>query len=257
MIRLQFLGTGGLGSVRIKNKLSRDYRRFPTLLIDEKIIIDPSEDIFEFEESFMLSGLFLGVDAALVTHSHLDNFSVGAIERLSSKRSISVIAEKWAINELSELSMVSITEAAPLSLIRIADYSILPLPANHSTDNIGETALNFLIEKGGKTIFYGIDGAFISSAAWRVLSKLHLDAVILDCALFDSGYCSESVEHNNLDSASRVKEIFLSSGVADEGTRFVLSHIPTDKRRIPHDELSGMAAERGFKLAYDGYLLMI
>ena len=53
MIKLRFIGTGGIGGVRIKNKLSKEYRRFSTFLIDERIIIDPSEDVFEFEESFM------------------------------------------------------------------------------------------------------------------------------------------------------------------------------------------------------------
>ena len=90
MINIRFLGTGSLGSVRPKNKLSKEYRRFSTLLIDERIIIDPSEDIFELEESFMLSGLYRGVDSVLITHSHLDHFSISAIERLASHGEISV-----------------------------------------------------------------------------------------------------------------------------------------------------------------------
>ena len=43
MIELRFLGTGSLGDKRPKNKLSKDYRRFPTLLIGSQVLIDPSE----------------------------------------------------------------------------------------------------------------------------------------------------------------------------------------------------------------------
>ena len=257
MIKLQFLGTGGLGSARIKNKLSRDYRRFPSLLIDERIIIDPSEDIFEFEESFMLSGLYSGVNIALVTHTHLDNFSISAIERLASKRPLTVIAEKTAVCELSDIPGVSVLTASALSLIRVGEYSILPLPANHTTDNISEVALNYLVERSGKTVFYGIDGAFINSAAWRVLMNLHLDAVVLDCALTDNPYSKESVEHNNLEMAAMIKDIFITSSVADGQTKFALSHITQDKRRVPHEELMAKADSLGLKLTYDGYLLVI
>lgn len=259
MIKLQFLGTGGLGSARIRNKLSREYRRFSTLLIDERIIIDPSEDIFEFEESFMLSGMLREIREAFITHSHLDHFSVSAIERLASLTSkrLRVFAEEALREDIESISGLEFVPISPLSLIRLEGYNVLPLPANHSTDLPSEVALNFLIEKEGKTLLYGIDGAFINPEAWRVLNELHLDAVILDCALADAPYSAESVNHNNLAMAATVKEIMTARGTADEGTKFILSHIPTNKKRLMHDELTEAAKEFSFKVAYDGYFIGI
>ncbi len=256
MIGLRFLGTGGLG-IRPRNKFSRDYRRFSTLLVDEHIIIDPSEDIFEFEESFMLSGMLREVKEAFITHSHLDHFSVSAIEKLAKSGNLRVYATEALKEELSSVRGIELVLLIPFSLVRIGKYSILPLPANHKTDIKTETALNFLIECEGKTVFYGIDGSFINPEAWHILKEIKLDAVILDCALANDGYSQASVNHNNLAAAIAVKDVFLSANVAGENTKFILSHIPTSKKHSIHDELSEAVADMPFKIAYDGYFIGI
>ncbi len=257
MINLRFLGTGGLGA-RPKNKLLRDYRRFSTLLIDNRIIIDPSEDIFEFEESFMLSGMTKEITDVFITHSHIDHFSIVAIEKLSKQKKIKVYASNTLLDEFSSLCHIEFVPLIPFSLIRTdGKYNILPLPANHTTDIRGEIPFNFLIEYEGKTVFYGLDGAMIHPDAWRILKEIKLDAAILECALANSDYSGASVNHNNLLSVTVIKDIFLSSGVADENTKFILSHIPTSKKRSVHEELLAAVEGTSFKIAYDGYFLGI
>ena len=156
MISLRFFGTGGLGAARVRNKLSKDYRIFSTLLFDERIIIDPSEDIFEFVESFMLSGILDNVRDVFITHSHLDSFSISAIEGLAKYSKIRVYASSALGGELSSVKTVEFIEISPFSLHKIDGYSVLALPANHATDNPAETPLNFLIEAQGKTVFYAL-----------------------------------------------------------------------------------------------------
>lgn len=255
MINLRFFGTGGLGAARVRNKLSKDYRRFSTLLIDEKIIIDPSEDIFEFVESFLLSGILDNVFDVFITHSHLDSFSVSAIESLAKRGRIRVYASAALSEELSGIGGVEFIEISPFSLHKIDGYSILALPANHATDNPHETPLNFLIEAQGKTIFYGIDGAFIDAGAFRVLKEIKLDVAVLDFALGLADFSAESAYHNNLKSVITTREILLSSGVATESTKFILSHIPSGKKNPTHDEIVAALAELPFTPAYDGYFL--
>lgn len=255
MISLRFFGTGGLGAARIRNKLSKDYRRFSTLLIDEKILIDPSEDIFEFVETFMLSGILDEVGDVFITHSHLDSFSASAIEALANKRKIRVYASETLKGEISSIENVEFIEINPFSLQKIGIFSVLALPANHATDIPCESALNFLIEAQGKSIFYGIDGAFIDADAFRVLKEIKLDVAILDFALGLSGYSHESANHNNLSSALTVREILLASGVASDSTKFILSHIPSGKKNPTHDELREALSELPFTPAYDGYFL--
>lgn len=257
MISLRFFGTGGLGAARIRNKLSKDYRRFSTLLIDEKIIIDPSEDIFEFVETFMLSGILDDVKDVFITHSHLDSFSISAIESLAKYGAIRVYASTALGSELSGIKNVEFIEISPFSLVKTAGCSILALPANHATDNPLEAPLNFLIEAQGKNIFYGIDGAFIDAGAFRVLKEIKLDVAVLDFALGLSDYSAESCYHNNLKSVETIREILIASGIASEGTKFILSHIPSGKKNPTHDEVCEALSELPFTPAYDGYFLGI
>ncbi len=257
MINLRFFGTGGLDSIRVKNKLSKEYRRFSTLLIDEKIIIDPSEDIFEFVENFMLQGMLDSVADVFITHSHLDHFSLTAIERLATEKKIRVYASSAMKNELLSIENIDYVEISPFAIQRIGKYTVLPLPANHRTDIPFETTLNYLIECDGKRLFYGLDGAFINAAAMEILREVTLDAVILDCALGNEPYSDKSVNHNNLDMVRIIYDVFMASGTANENTKFILSHIPTQKKRFIHDEMCEATADSPFKVAYDGYFLGI
>ena len=255
MISLRFFGTGGLGAARVRNKLSKDYRRFSTLLIDEKILIDPSEDIFEFTETFMLSGILDDVKDVFITHSHLDSFSASAIETLAKRTKIRVYASETLKDEITSITNVEFVQIDPFSLQKIGAFSVLALPANHATDIPREKTLNFLIESQGKSIFYGIDGAFIDADAFRVLREITLDVAVLDFALGLSEYSAESANHNNLSSVCTVRDILLASGVATDDTKFILSHIPSGKKNPTHDEVREAIAELPFTLAYDGYFL--
>ncbi len=255
MINLRFFGTGGIGSARPKNKLSKDYRRFSTLLIDEKIIIDPSEDIFEFVESFMLSGILDEVKDVFITHSHPDHFSLSAIEGLAKKCSLRVYASEALETEISGVRNVEYVKLIPFGLVKIGKYSILPLPSNHKTDIPNETPLNFIIECDDKTLLYALDGAFIDADAWQVLKEVKLDVAVLDFGAGISDYSSACVLHNNIQTVTAMREIFISSGVASESTKFILSHIPSGKKSPTHEEITSTIADTPFKLAYDGYFL--
>ena len=256
MINLKFLGTGGLGTPRPKNKLAKDYRRFPTLLIDDRIIIDPAEDIFEFESTFMLGGLFSDVSDIFITHSHIDSFSPMALEKLCRNKHMRIFASEGILAELSALQ-AELIPLSPFGLIKADGYTVLPLPANHKTDIRGETPFNFLIERDGKTVFYGLDGAWINPAAFQVLKEVKLDAVIFECALANAPYSGACADHNNLDMVGTMRDIFISEGAAADSTKFFLSHLPSSKKLTLHDELSALAAEGNFKLTYDGYFVTI
>ena len=180
-----------------------------------------------------------------------------ALEELCKSAPRRIYAAEGIIAELSGISGATLIPLSPFRIVKAEGYTVLPLPANHRTDNIGETPLNFLIEHEGQTVFCGLDGAWINAQSWQVLSEVKLDCAILDCALGASPYSGECSEHNNLDMAARIKDIFISEGIAGENTKFFLSRIPSSKKLTLHEELSALAGELGFKLAYDGYFVMI
>ena len=257
MIDLKFLGTGGIGSVRPKNKLSRDYRRFATILINEAILLDPSEDIFEFESTFMLPGLTSGAKDVFITHSHIDRFSPLAIEKLALRGGVRVYAEKSLIPEIKELSGVEATPIEPFGLVRVGHHTVVALPANHSTDIKGETAFNYLIESEGTTVLYALDGAWISSDAFKVLKEAKLSAVIFDFGAALLPYGEECSRHNNVEMVKNMVEMLENCGVCTEKTKIFLSNVPTGRKRPTHEEMSELIADYPYKLAYDGYFTVI
>ena len=258
MTELRFTGTGSLGSHRCKNKLSREYRRFSSLLIDEKIIIDPSEDLFEFEDSFMLTGITDSIQAVIVTHSHLGHLSINAIEKLNTRHDgLAVYGNEVVCRALSGIPCIKLKQLLPFEIFSLCGYEIIALPTNHITDTPKETALNFLFRKG-KSFFYGLDGGFINPATFKVIRELKPEVYILDCALGDGRISEAAVYHNNLDGALKIRELLINSGIAADETRFILSHLPSEKRREIHEELSLILEEYPtVKLAYDGYYLKV
>ena len=257
MINLRFLGTGGLGGARTRKRLSKDYRRFPTLLVNERYLIDPSEDVFEFEESFMLDDLTKNARDIFITSSALDHFSVSAVERLASRGRVRVFASQRVLCELSGIAGIETVELCPYGPIRIGELSVLPLPACFGTDNRAEIALNLLIESEGKTFFYGVDGAWIHHGALPFLKEAMPDVFILDCAAGMQPYSHECTCHNNLSMIASIMEMLRAAGAVKEGARFILSHLPADKRAATHDEIAEAAQAIGAKAAYDGYFLGI
>ena len=137
-----------------------------------ELIIDPSEDVFELIESFKLDDLLDGVTDVLITHSHPDHFSVSAIEKLAERKLIRVYASASVKQDVIGLKNVEYREIYSFALQKIGDFSVLPLPSNHFADSKDEVALNFLIERDGKTLFYGLDGAFINPLAFEILKEV-------------------------------------------------------------------------------------
>lgn len=257
MISARFLGTGSLGSFRCKNKLSKDYRRFPSLLIDEKIIIDPGEDIFEFAESFMLDGLYDKVTDVLITHSHVGHFSISAIERLSRGKNIRVYASETLEGELADIPTVTFFPIYKFTPVNILGYDVVPCPSNHKTDNPCEVAFNFYIG-GDKALFYGLDGGWMLSETFNFLKHARPDAFVLDVGGGSSDFCECCFYHNNLHMARNLREALMSSGAAAQSAKFVLSHIPSHKSLSVHEELSaGVEDLPDVKIAYDGYCLFL
>jgi hypothetical protein len=255
LINLRFTGTGSLGTFRCKNKLSKDYRRFPSLLIDEKIVIDPSEDLFEFEESFMLSGITAGIGDVLITHSHLGHFSINAIERLAKKKALRVYAHSTLFESLRGIGGISLVPLSEFTPVRVADYDIIPCPSNHRTDTPGEVAFNFYINRE-KSFFYGLDGGWLRADTFEILRHAPCSAFVLDCHEGDGGIGPGCVYHNSFSTAMTIRELLISSGAATEGCKFILSHLPSQKKISVHETLTELTREMpDVKIAYDGYYL--
>jgi len=167
-----------------------------------------------------------------------------------------VYATEDICKALSGIRGVSFRVIHPFSRFFIGKFEIIALPSNHITENPTEVSLNFLI-RAEKTILYGLDGSFINPSAFEILKEVRLDLCILECALGLSSASPSLVYHNNLDTVKLTREVLLSAKCADDSTKFIISHIPTAKRRNLHEELTEAIGEEPIRIAYDGYYIGI
>ena len=250
-MKIRMLGTG-YGECKIKKKFSRDLRGRGGIVIDEKILLDAPSDIFDVAEGLGYSDIFSGISDVIISHSHAGHLSVEAILKLSAKKRIRVYATKAVLSLLPDVFEIEKIPLEPFAPVEIEDYRLIPLPSNHSTDVDGEVCLNFIIARD-KAVFFAIDGGGINYEAWQVLKEVRLDCVVAECALECKDYCMANMFHQSRESLAVMKKMFVCSGTVTEGTRFLLTHIPSERKRSIHDELSALAAELSMTVTYDGY----
>ena len=249
------LGTG-YGECKIKKKFSRDLRGRGGIVVDEKILFDAPTDIFDVAEGLGYSDIFDGISDVVISHSHPGHLSAEALLRLASKKRIRVYATSAVLSLLPDVYEIEKISLEPFAPLEIADYRLIPLPANHTTDISGEVCLNFILARD-KAVFFAIDGGGINYEAWQVLKEVKLDCVVAECALEYKDFTVANMFHQSKDSLAAIKKVFLSSGSVTEGTRFLLTHIPSDRKRAIHEELSLLAGELGMTVTYDGYFANI
>jgi len=254
-MKIRMLGTG-YGECKIKKFASKDFRRHGGVLIDSEILLDAPADIFDIADELGFSDMFDNLSAVFISHSHKGHFDADAILKLSKGKTLSVYADKEVLALLPDCDGIVKNEAMPFRAIEHGSYKILPLPANHRTENKREKALNYIVSRD-KNLLYLLDGAFLNRDAYRVISELKFDAVILDCALELSAPNENLMSHGSYETAKMIKGILTGAKVASEKCRFILSHIPSPRKRSVHEELSSLAKDDGFTVAYDGYFMNI
>ena len=254
-MKIRMLGTG-YGECKIKKKSLKDYRRRGGVLVDEEILIDAPSDIFDVADELGFSDLFDSVRHVIISHSHTSHFSPEAILRLASRNSISVYATGKVLDLIPDTPRIEKIKLSTSLPTQFCGYTLYSIPANHASDIKGEMCLNFVLSRD-KSLFYAVDGGGISFSAWKTLAELKIDALIIDCALELSKTSFASTYHNNIDAVKTVKEILISAKISEPTVKTVLTHIPSDRKRPVHDELSELAREYGMSVAYDGYFFSV
>lgn len=251
-MKIRMLGTG-YGESKIKKRALKDFRGKGGVIIDEKILIDAPADIFDVADELGFSDMFNGICDIIISHSHKGHFSIDSILTLSKHKRVRVFATDSVLSLIPESENIEKIEIFPYITVDLGNYRLLPLAANHETDNPDEICLNFLISSD-KTLFYALDGGFINIGAEKFLSETKIDAVILDCALELQDASAALLYHNNLELANVIRKILSKNG---SNAKVVLSHIPSDRKHSIHDELSESAEKFNMTVAYDGYFWSI
>lgn len=124
-------------------------------------------------------------------------------------------------------------------------YRVTPIRAAHDPN---EECLLFLIEKGGKTLFYSNDTSYYPEDTWEFLQGKRIDLVSLDCTL---QMRHGGKNHMGFPENLKVRERLEEQGCADGTTKYVLTHFSHNGGML-HQEMRQQVEDKGFNVAYDG-----
>ena len=230
-------------------------------LLDEKLLLDLGPDTYFHTLQY---GLCLeAVASVLVTHAHQDHFyplelllrsdpyahtpAAAQLTVYGSAHVKAVYEDAVRIDDgqnfAQRVRFETVTEFVPFETAE--GYTVTPLLANHAKN---EKCLVYLVEKGGKRLFYAHDSGLYPDATWEYLKGRHLDLVSFDC----TSVCGkDGMYHMGLPDNREAKQKLVALGCADETTQFVVTHF-SHNGALMHDEIAREAAQDGFAAAYDG-----
>ena len=167
MNTLTFLGTGAADwELSARNGF---FRRNSSALLDGKILLDAGPHVFDYLTTEDCPSLLDAVTLVLITHDHEDHVDPKTRRRLAAHHPFTLCADAALLEQVADVSAIT-----PLSLplyteSEVQGYRITPVLANHDVV-LTETqrALHYILTTPeGKTVFYGLDGAWLLRPTWE------------------------------------------------------------------------------------------
>lgn len=155
--------------------------------------------------------------------------------------------------EGSEYLNLTLCIIEPFQSFAVGPYRVHSVRANHDTQNI--TAMLYVIERDGRTLFYGTDTGTLPEETWLALRAAghRCNVVILDHTF---GLTQRATGHMNqeqfLEQVARLRE----EGLLATDVR-VFAHHLAHHSNPSHPELTRIAAEYGYEIPYDGLVIAV
>jgi ribonuclease BN (tRNA processing enzyme) len=219
-MKITFLGTGAADWKREKHSTWEGYRRNASLLVEDRLLIDPGPDVPDALARFGKDPT--AIRTVLFTHRHGDHFCAATVE--------------W-------LSGAALVPLQPGEERELDGFCVQALAANHPT---AKSPVHFLIDDGERRLFYGLDGAWLLMDEVKAIQSRGVDLAVLDATVGDVPGDYRIFEHNNL---AMVQE--LAATLAPFVKRFCISHMARTLH-TSQSELQARMAPHNVTVAYDG-----
>ncbi len=222
-------------------------------LIDGDLMVDfgPDTLMHALRDGLDLSAL----TTLLVTHAHSDHFYP---EELAMHRPVyghgashlDVFGNENVVENLENVSTLKninmdIHLAVAFERFNVGQTSVLPLRALHDRR---QNCLMFVIERGGKRLFYAHDTGYYPEETWEAIRGMHMDCVICECT---TGKDKDGRNHLGVADVFEVHERLAKEGCVMGDTRFVITHF-SHNGGLLHEELEEVFSRDGMVVAYDG-----
>ncbi len=286
-MKILFLGTGAGDASKIEDETcvdgyiprvrelgGRNLRGQAAILLEPDIRIDYGED-----GAVQRLGLDeRPVQHLVMTHGHGDHLQPKGILSFAARQAkgIDVYGNNMVIDAIefaathewdAEGGRFHSTESStdvrlhrvfPGDTFSVSDATFTALPANHFIDKVNmipaQQALNYVIERGGKTLFYGLDSSYPLPAAIEALLGYRFDAAVFDATFGDTEIDLTVSGHMNFPIMAELVAELRQAGAIDDDTIVLGSHLSLAAVE-PHDDIVGDMATHGLQLPYDGMRL--
>lgn len=252
----------------------RNLRQASAALVSPDILVD-------FHDAKQLSTWGVPPESirhVLITHTHFDHFQPVALLELSRRSreplrvygnhavadSLSFAAgHRWDATQgnfvaASDTSRILVTTVQTAESFWINDLRVTPVQANHMIDKentiLEGMALNYVFERGGRTLFYAVDTSYVLPRTLDILSKFRFDVLVIDATFGDLEIDPFGSGHHNFAMLERTLGEFRTRGLLSKDAMVVADHISMCSV-APHDEIVDRLAAKGITLAYDGMVL--
>ncbi len=279
-MKVQFLGTGaaeGAPAIFCNCNTCKELRKRGEYHTRAQYLIDGVLGI-DFPADAYFHALRFDIDLAamrhlIITHSHIDHFApqdfilrgykyadVDAPLTIYGNRETLEIFQEGTRREMKGCVAQNYTlvEIAPFQPFSCGEYTVIPLLAQHAN---APTPLVFWVEKAGKAYLHLTDTGRLPAVTVEYLQRIckergrAVDFVTFDCT-FLNGVGGENSRHMGLEDNRATQTEFLRLGIADEGTRYAITHYSHNSAPLK-ENLRAAGEKYGYIPAYDGLTIEI
>lgn len=287
-MKIQLLGTAGGDFPRVDDPKDnfeslprvralggRNLRRPAQALVFPDILVD-------FHDDIQLGTFGIApetIQHLVITHTHWDHFQPLRILQFAASlpHPLQVHASRQAIDGLKfadtydfnrttgrfvtreARTVIGYHVVEPGRTYPIGDTTVTPVHGNHSIDKsdhmiLQDLCLNYVFERDGKTIFYGLDSSYTLPLTFEFLRRYRIDVAVLDATFGRREIDAVKSGHHNFPMLMETIAEFRAAGIFHDRTTILGSHLALAYAE-PYDDLKDEARKAGFTLAYDGMTL--
>jgi len=255
----------------------KNIRRNSSVILDGDVMIDIGKTAHIQAERFGLN--IREIKTLIMTHSHKDHLNTHTlwarqmfhdINTLSEEEKTRVSSPRFTpLPILTVLGSKQVSETfikdgidydsprwqmqfnivEPFQKYLVGDIEIYTLDGNHNDGNMH--SINYIITRKNRTFLYLSDTGYPFDSTKQALVNYKFDFIITEGTF---GFGEDSTGHMRLDKNIRLLEFFNKNKLWKDKPDYYITHV-APHWCPPHDEYSPIVEEKGFKLAYDGFVL--
>ena len=238
----------------------KDIRTRTQALIDDDLLVDFPADTYAH---FLKYGYDFGkLRHLLITHSHSDHLyaddlgirrrgfsKVGHDEPLhiyvgeSGRKLIEESCEGYTVPN----GNIVLHDLIAWQSFQAGAYTVTPIPASHAPNS---SPFVFLIEKGGKTLFYANDTGALPAETYGEIKRrgFKIDFISADCTMMEN---PPYYGHFGLSEVADMEKILRENGNLRDGCKTVITHF-SHNAYVSHAYMEKLVEKYGYGVAYDG-----